>query len=107
MSDFTEMFGKLRDMQAKMGELQERLGETEIEGSAGGGLVSVRLNGKGEMQGVTIAPSLYKEEEAGVVEDLIVAAFNDAKAKVEQKMRDEMAKITGGLPLPPGMTPPI
>jgi len=107
MSDFTDMFGKLRDMQARMGELQERLGDVEIEGSAGGGLVSVRLSGKGEMRGVTIAPTLYKEEEAGVVEDLIVAAFNDAKAKVEKNMRDEMSKITGGLSLPPGMMPSL
>ncbi len=87
--------------------MQERLADIEVVGNAGGGLVSVTLNGQGEMRGLKINPSLFNGEEAEVVEDLVVAAFNDAKTKSEQLLQEEMSKATGGLNLPPGMKLPF
>jgi len=106
------MFDKLKDlgglmqqaqqMQAKMQELQAQLERLEITGSSGAGMVKVTVNGRGETRRLEIDPSLFKPEEKGVVEDLIVAAFNDARGKVEQTVQEQMRSITGGLPLPPG-----
>jgi nucleoid-associated protein EbfC len=76
---------------------------TRIEGRSGGGLVVVTLTGKGDMAGVKIDPSLFRPEEAEILEDLIVAAHNDAKNKVEEAMKEKMKLLTGGLPLPPGL----
>ncbi|HML43718.1 MAG TPA: YbaB/EbfC family nucleoid-associated protein, partial [Hyphomicrobium zavarzinii] len=94
---------QVKDMQDRMQRLQEELGALEVAGSAGGGLVSVTLSGKGDMKRVRIDPSLLKPEEAEIVEDLIVAATSDAKSKVEAKLQEKMSEVTGGLPLPPGM----
>uniref|UniRef100_UPI002FE3E2E7 YbaB/EbfC family nucleoid-associated protein n=1 Tax=Hyphomicrobium sp. TaxID=82 RepID=UPI002FE3E2E7 len=94
---------QVKDMQERMQRLQEELGAVEVTGVAGGGLVSVTLTGKGDMKGVRIDPSLLKPEDAEIVEDLIIAATTDAKAKVEQRVQEKMAEATGGLPLPPGM----
>jgi DNA-binding YbaB/EbfC family protein len=94
-------------MQSKMAEIQARLGEAEVAGAAGGGMVAVTVNGKGEMRKIKIDPSLVSPDEVEVLEDLIVAAFNDAKGKVEALMQDEMQKLTGGLNLPPGLKLPF
>jgi nucleoid-associated protein EbfC len=90
-------------MQERMQTMQAELADMEIEGQSGGGLVKVTLNGKGEMRGLKIDPSLLKPDEAEIVEDLIIAAAQDARAKSEQQMQDKMSEVTGGLPLPPGL----
>jgi DNA-binding YbaB/EbfC family protein len=94
-------------MQARLAELQSQLEQVEMTGAAGGGMVSVTVNGKGEARQVKIDPSLADPEEIEVLEDLIVAAFNDAKAKVEAHVSQEMSKLTGGLNLPGGMKLPF
>ncbi len=106
------MFDKLKDlgglvqqaqaMQQKMQELQSQLERMEIVGSSGAGMIKVTVNGKGETRRIEIDASLFKPEDKGVVEDLIVAACNDARGKVEQTVQEQMRTITGGLPLPPG-----
>jgi DNA-binding YbaB/EbfC family protein len=103
MKDLMGMMKQVKDMQERMQRLQDELGTIEVEGAAGGGLVSVTLTGKGDMKRVRIDPSLMKPEEAEIVEDLIVAATADAKGKVEARLQEKMAEVTGGLPLPPGM----
>jgi DNA-binding YbaB/EbfC family protein len=90
-----------------MAEMQQKLAETEMTGSAGGGLVNVTLNGKGEMRKIKIDPSLADPNEMEILEDLVVAACNDAKAKIETHLQEEMGKLTGGLPLPPGFKLPF
>jgi len=90
-----------------MEAMQEEVAALEVSGSAGGGLVSVTMNGKSEMKGVKIDPSLMKPEEAEIVEDLIVAACNDARGKAEALLAEKMREMTGGLQLPPGMKLPF
>jgi DNA-binding YbaB/EbfC family protein len=107
MKDIMGMMGKIKDMQAKMERMQEELAELECEGVAGGGMVSVRLTGKGQMKGVKIDPSMFKEDDVEILEDLIVAAHNDAKAKVEAMMAERTKELTAGLPIPPGMKLPF
>ncbi len=107
MKNLGQMMKQAQQMQAKMQEMQEKLGAVEVTGASGGGMVSVTLNGKGEMRGLKIDPSLFNSDDAEVVEDLIVAAFSDAKTKVEAHVAEEMSKVTGGLNLPPGMTLPF
>jgi hypothetical protein len=99
-------------MQSKMTEMQERLASTEIEGVAAGGLVKIVLTGKGEMRRIVIDPKAMSggAVDAGdvtMLEDLVMAAYNDAKAKVDAMAADEMQKVTGGLSLPPGMKLPF
>ena len=107
MKNLGQMMRQAQEMQAKMAEMQEGLDAIEISGGAGGGLVVVTLNGKGEMRGLKIDPSLVNPDEIEVLEDLVTAAFNDAKAKVEAHMQEEMSKLTGGLKLPSGMNLPF
>ena len=107
MRDIMGMMGKLKDVQSKMENLQEEIAAMEVEGVSGGGLVKVRLTGKGNMTGVTIDPSLIKEDEAEILEDLIVAAHNDAKAKAETVIAERTRELTAGLPIPPGMKLPF
>jgi DNA-binding YbaB/EbfC family protein len=90
-----------------MAEIQARLGDVELDGSAGGGMVAVTLNGKGEVRRVKIDPALVDPNEVEILEDLLVAAFNDAKAKVEAHLQEEMGKLTGGLNLPAGLKLPF
>jgi len=97
------MMQQVKDLQANMEKLQTELAEMEIEGTAAGGLVTVKLNGKGAMRAVRIDPSLFKPEDAEVVEDLILAAHQDAKTRCEQVMQEKMQEVTGGLTIPPGM----
>lgn len=103
MKNFAEMMKQAQALQGRMAEMQAEMERTMIEGRSGGGLVVVTLSGKGDMAHVKIDPSLLKQEEAEILEDLIVAAHNDAKMKVEQAMKDKMKSLTGGLPLPPGL----
>lgn len=107
MKDLMGMMKAASEMKGKMDALQLELAEMTVEGRAGGGLVTVALSGKGEMKGVKIDPSLFKEDDVEVLEDLIVAAFNDAKAKAEAAMQEKMGALTAGLPLPPGMKFPF
>jgi DNA-binding YbaB/EbfC family protein len=107
MKNLGQMLKQAQAMQARMAELQSQLEQVEMTGGAGGGMVSVTVNGKGEARQVKIDPSLVDPEETEVLEDLIVAAFNDAKAKVEAHVAEEMSKLTGGLNLPGGMKLPF
>ena len=92
MKNLSQMMKQAQEMQGKMQDMQARMEKVEMTGQSGAGLVSVILNGKGEMRGVHIDPSLVSGGEAGMIEDLIVAAFNDAKAKLDARVADEMAK---------------
>lgn len=103
MKNFTEMMKQAQALQGRMADIQSELERTMVEGRSGGGMVVVTLTGKGDMAQVKIDPSLLKPEDAEILEDLIVAAHNDAKAKVEETMKEKMKSLTGGLPLPPGM----
>jgi len=107
MKNLSQMMKQAQQMQDKMQEMQSALETLEIDGTAGGGLVTVTLNGKGEMARLKIDPSLVTPDDVEVLEDLIVAAHGDAKAKVEAKTAEEMAKITGGLNLPAGFKLPF
>ncbi|CCB63868.1 YbaB/EbfC family nucleoid-associated protein [Hyphomicrobium sp. MC1] len=103
MKDIMGMMKQVGQMQARLKEMQDELQRAEIEGQAGGGLVHVTVDGRGELKKVRIDPSLMKPDEVEILEDLIVAAATDAKAKVDNVMQAKMAEITGGLPIPPGM----
>ena len=94
-------------MQSRMTEMQAKLEEATVTGQSGGGLVKVTLSGKGAMTGLVIDPSLLKPEEKDILEDLIVAAHSDAKAKSEAMMAEEMKAVTGGMALPPGFKLPF
>jgi nucleoid-associated protein EbfC len=107
MKNLGNIMKQVQDMQTRMAEMQEKLAEVEIAGSSGAGMVQATLNGKSQLKRLKIDPVLIKPEEAEVLEDLIVAAVNDARAKVEQHTQDEMSKLTGGLPLPPGFKFPF
>jgi hypothetical protein len=107
MKDILGLMGKVKEMQSKMQEMQEGLSSLEITGQAGGGLVKVTLTGKGDMKGISVDPSLMKAEEAEILEDLIVAAHGDAKAKVEETVAERTRELTAGLPIPPGMKLPF
>jgi DNA-binding YbaB/EbfC family protein len=103
MKNFAEMMKQAQALQGRMADMQAELERTMIEGRSGGGMVTVTLSGKGDMVGVKIDPSLLTPGEAEILEDLIVAAHNDAKVKVEEAMKEKMKGLTGGLPLPPGL----
>lgn len=102
-----KMMKQAQEMQSKIATLQAKLEEEETEGASGGGLVVVRVNGKGLAKKLTIDKSLIIPDDKEMLEDLIVAAFNDAKNKIDANISDQMAKITGGLGLPPGMKMPF
>ena len=102
-----EMMKQAQQMQTRMAELQAQLETVEMTGASGGGMVQVTLSGKGEMKKLKLDKSLIDPNEGEVLEDLILAAFNDAKARVEAHVQAEMAKLTGGLQLPPGMKLPF
>ena len=104
------MFGNIGDMmkqaqkmQAKMAEVQEMLATLEIEGTAGGGVVKATVDGKGNIKGLKIDSSLLDPQEGEVLEDLVIAALQDAQKKAEEKASEEMGKVTGGLKLPGGL----
>ena len=107
MRDMMGMMKQAKEMQAKFQEMQEEMANLEAEGTSGAGLVTVTLSGKGEMKALTIDPSLLKEDEGEILEDLILAAHNDAKAKVEAAVAEKTQSLTAGLPIPPGFKLPF
>ncbi|MAF49707.1 MAG: YbaB/EbfC family nucleoid-associated protein [Rhodospirillales bacterium] len=107
MKNLGQMMKQAQEMQAKMAEMQEQLSATEVTGSAGGGMVQVTLTGKNEARRVKIDAALANPGETEVLEDLIVAAINDARAKAEAAATEKMSEVTGGLQLPPGFKLPF
>lgn len=105
--DLNEIMKQAGQMQAKMQEMQEQLADIEATGEAGAGMVKVVLNGKGYAKAVAIERSMMKPDDAEILEDLIAAAINDAKSKLERETEEQMKKMTAGLPLPPGMKLPF
>jgi DNA-binding YbaB/EbfC family protein len=98
-----KMMKQAGELQGRMQKLQEDLAALEVEGQAGAGLVKLTLTGKMEARRLKIDPSLLKPEESEILEDLIIAAFQDAKGKAEAAVQSKMQEITGGLPIPPGL----
>ncbi|MBK1623127.1 YbaB/EbfC family nucleoid-associated protein [Afifella marina] len=107
MRDLMGMMKQAKELQGKMQELQEEVAAMEVAGASGGGLVSVVVDGKGMLKSVKIDPSLMKEDETEILEDLIVAAVADARGKADQVTQEKMSELTSGLPLPPGMKLPF
>ena len=107
MKNLSAMMKQAQEMQTKVQEMQERMADAELTGSSGGGAVTAIMSGNGELRRISIDPSLTKEEEKEVLEDLIVAAVNDAKSKVDAYAREETQKAMGGLQLPPGVKLPF
>ena len=104
MPDFMGLMKQAAEFKSKMEAMQSELDRIEVEGVAGGGLVTVRLSAKGEMKGLTVDASLMKPDEKEIVEDLVVAAHADARRKAEAVLQEKMKALTGGLPLPPGLS---
>jgi DNA-binding YbaB/EbfC family protein len=107
MKNIGQLMKQAQEMQARMQEMQARLGEIEFDGASGGGMVAVTVSGKGDLRRMKIDPALAVPGEIEILEDLIVAAFADAKSKMEAGVAAEMQKLTGGLPLPPGLKLPF
>ena len=107
LGDIGQMMKQAQEMQAKMAEIQERLETIEVEGAAGAGMVTAVCTAKGALRRVAIDPSCLGSEDKEVLEDLIVAAVNDAQAKAQARAQDEMKELTAGLPLPPGVNLPF
>lgn len=107
MKNLSQMMKQAQEMQARMQEMQARLEDEEVAGASGGGMVTVTLNGKGMLRKLKIDPSLVDPDDVEMLEDLIAAAFNDAKTKVEELVSRKMSELTGGLQLPPGMKLPF
>ena len=106
MPDFSDIINQAKQMQDKMKETQEALKKIEVEGISGGSSVKVTMNGDGELKKILLDDSLLKESKE-IVEDLIVAAHNDAKSKLKKKTSEEISKVTGGISLPPGFKLPF
>ena len=106
MADFSDLVSQAKKMQDKMKEAQEALKKIEVEGISGGNAVRVIMNGEGELKKITFDDTLLKESKE-IVEDLIVAAHNDAKSKLKKKTSEEISKVTGGISLPPGFKLPF
>jgi len=107
MKNINQMMKQAQQLEEKMAEMQERMNSVEMTGVSGGGMVKVVVSGKNDMKALTIDPTLVDPKEVDVLEDLIIAAFNDAKTKVENHVAEEMGKLTGGLGLPGGMKLPF
>ena len=106
MTDFSSLILQAKKMQEKMKETQEVLKKIEVEGVSGGNAVKVIMNGDGELKKINISETLLKETKE-IIEDLIVAAHNDAKSKLKKKTSEEISKVTGGISLPPGFKFPF
>ncbi len=106
MADFSDLIGQAKKMQEKMKETQESLKKIEVEGTSGGDAVKVIMNGEGELKKITLNDATHKESKE-ILEDLIVAAHNDAKSKLKKKTSEEISKVTGGIDLPPGFKLPF
>lgn len=107
MVNFNQFLKQAQSMQKKMQEMQDQMANTEYTGKAGGGLVDITVTGKGEARKIAIDSSLLKENEKEMLEDLIVAAFNDAKKKVDEDSQSSMSSAFGGMGLPPGLKMPF
>jgi DNA-binding YbaB/EbfC family protein len=107
MKNLAGMMKQASEMQAKMQQMQDRLEATVVEGQSGAGMVRVSLSGKGDLKSIVIDPKLADPNEMEMLTDLIVAAHADAKRRLDATMQEEMAKVTGGLQLPPGMKLPF
>ena len=103
MADFLGLMKQAAELKSKMEAMQAELDQLEVEGTAGGGMVTVRMSAKGEMKALKVDPSLMKPDEKEIVEDLVVAAHADARRKAEALLQERMKTLTGGLPLPPGL----
>src|SRR5260221_2088754 len=103
MADFLGLMKEASELKAKMEAMQAELDQIEVEGTSGGGLVTVKLSAKGEMKGITIDDTLMKPSEKEIVADLIIAAHADARRKAETLLQEKMKSVARGLPLPPGM----
>ena len=103
MKDLMKMMKQAQEIQGRMQQMQDELAALEVSGQSGAGLVKITLNGKGEMRSVKIDRSRMKPDDVEIVEDLVLAAFQDAKGKVESEMQKRMQQVAGGLPLPPGL----
>jgi len=106
MTDFTDLISQAKKMQEKMKETQDALKKIEVEGKSGGNAVKLIINGDGELKKIMLDDSLLKEPKE-IIEDLIVAAHNDAKLKLKKKTSEEISKVTGGMNLPPGFKMPF
>jgi DNA-binding YbaB/EbfC family protein len=107
VKNLAQIMKQAQEMQSKMSEMQENLVNVEITGDSAAGMVSVTLNGKGGMIRLKVDPSLINPSDAEVMEDLILAAHNDARSKVDARMQEETSKMMGGIELPPGMKLPF
>ena len=103
MADFMGLMKQAAQLQSKMQALQAELDQIEVEGTAGGGMITVKLSAKGELKGIKVDDSLMKPSEKEILEDLLVAAHADARRKAEGVLQEKMKAATGGLPLPPGL----
>jgi len=107
LKNLGQMMKQVQDMQTRMADMQAKMEELEVSGASGGGMVQATVTGKGVVKRLKIDPALILPAEAEVLEDLIVAAINDAKTRADTEMQAEMGKLTGGLPLPPGFKLPF
>jgi DNA-binding YbaB/EbfC family protein len=103
MADFMGLMKQAAELKTKMDAMQVELDRLEVEGTAGGGMVTVKLSAKGEMKSLQVDAALMKPDEKEIVEDLVVAAHADARRKAEALLQEKMKSLTGGLPLPPGL----
>jgi DNA-binding YbaB/EbfC family protein len=103
MADFLGLMKQATELKSKMEAMQAELDHIEVEGSSGGGLVTVRVTAKGEMKGIKIDASIIKPDDKEMIEDLIVAAHGEARRKAEAVLQEKMQGLTGGLPMPPGL----
>jgi DNA-binding YbaB/EbfC family protein len=103
MKDIQGMLKQAQALQAKVTEIQGQLKAREVVGTAGGGKVKVTMNGAQEVTGISIAADVVRPEETDILEDLVLAALRDARAKVTRMVEEEMGRVTGGLGLPPGL----
>lgn len=107
MNNMSQIMKQAKAMQEKMAEMQKKIEETEIEGSSGGGAVKIVMNGKHEVKNLFIDPSIVNSDEKEVLEDLIIAALNDANKKIAENTNDQLGSISGGMGLPPGLKLPF
>lgn len=107
MKNMSQMLKQAQQMQERMQEMQQEIEQVEVMGTSGGGMVSATCSGKGGLRRLNIDPSLFDPDEKEVLEDLIVAAVNDAQTKAEERLREETQKLMGGMELPPGMKLPF
>lgn len=105
--NIAKMMRQVQEMQGKMNDMQGRLGDIEVDGQSGAGMVAVTMNGKGEVKKIKIAPGLLVPDEVEILEDLLIAALNDAKTKVDEKVSGETEKLMGGINLPPNFKLPF